>query len=155
MVTTQDTPASLPLHKDQQLDSYAWTKTALEELWSPVQEHSETKNQRRTTRGEKEDFILPASSHPSSQHCSVSRGNFPARKRSPGQEGRATSFSSLLGQSMKGPLQFPPTQTGKAEVYKASQEHGSKVGATGSSPSVGVTVVCTHPLCSDPSRSYH
>lgn len=52
---TYNTPASLPLHKDQQLDDYPQTKAALEEIWSSVrlfQEHSGTKNLRITTQGE-------------------------------------------------------------------------------------------------------
>lgn len=60
--------------------------------------HCQTKNLRLTTHTQTKEnsFILPGSSHPSSQYCSTPRENSPARKSSPSWGKKSVVCDQLL-----------------------------------------------------------
>ena len=81
-----------PPNKDQQLNNYLWTKIDLRELGSPLkklQQHSGTKHLLRITtrtRGRKNSFIFPVSSHSLGLHYRAPRGNSWAQNSASHQE---------------------------------------------------------------------
>lgn len=86
-----------------------------------------TEKQRITLqKGKEKSFILPASSIPLAQHCSVPRGNSLARKNSSCQE-RDSKVNYQVPQPFwtlhKGPASIlPQEETGKAETYRYGQK---------------------------------
>ena len=90
------------------------------------------KNLRITALEEKKgSFILPASSHALSQHCSASRGNFPAIKSSPQQQRKNRTTDQLtqpLGTTPRSYFSFVPPRLAKRRCIEMVRNKGETQG---------------------------
>lgn len=164
MTRRQSRRPQAPSLLKEQLDSHPPTKLL---LFIPAQEStSETpatqwnkKIWGESHKNGRKNVLLPASSHPTSQHLSVPRGNSSARKNSPHQE-RESRMSNQLPQPFvtlyKEPDSVSPhSETHEAKIYRESPEQGRRAGYTNMSTQWKSPQFPLKRFIDDPSSFHH
>lgn len=104
-----------------------------------------------TQKGREYGFILPAPSHPAGRQCSAPRRNTSPRKTSPNwkrKKGVRDHLPQPFTYFMKDLASVSPEpETSKAGTYRDGWGQGRRAAATGTSHTVGMSIVPSDLLC--------
>lgn len=160
----QQTPPSGPLRKDQQLQSYLQTKTALAELWrslKKLQQHGGTKKTESNCT-KREGRTASVCLYQRTNQAGIARsqkGISQVKKSSPHQKSESEVSNQLpypsgaLHEGSRICFGFTQPENGKAETYRDCWEQGRKAEATCSSHTTGATTFLL--TCSANTSSFH